>query len=131
MFVLTVCRVSHWIWLCVVIHAVYKLRANRCTVTFNCFNLWRTRRGVCPKNCLAIFPAVCVVTCVAATDWPHWESKQTNNRKPMGSYAEKWRDEHVCITHKDAQGNKTKQKGRNSMLYWNISVYRMTGNICN
>lgn len=66
--VLTVCRVSHWIRLCVVIHAVYKLRADRCTVIFNCFNLGRTRRGVCPKNCLAIFPAVRVVTCITATD---------------------------------------------------------------
>lgn len=104
LFVLTVCRVPHWIWLCVVIHAVYKLRADRCTVIFNCFNLWRTRRGICPKNCLAILPAVCMMTCVTATDWPHWGSKQTTEYL----WAPMQRDEEMSKS--DTQGCSRKWK---------------------
>lgn len=37
-------------------------------------------------------------------------NKQTNNRTSTASYAEKWRDERVCTTHKDAQGNEKKKE---------------------
>lgn len=96
--ILTVCRISHWVWLRVVVHTVYKLRANRGTVVFNCFNLWRPRRRVCPKNCLTILPTVCMMTCVTAANRPHWGDKQTGEER----WAPAQRD--ACTTHNDSHG---------------------------
>lgn len=88
--ILTVCRISHWVRLRIVVHTVYKLRANRGTVVFNCFNLRRPRRRVCPKNCLTILPTICMMTCVAAADRPHWGDKETGE--------ERWAPAQRCLS---------------------------------
>jgi len=56
-----------------------------------------------------------MMTCVTATDRPHWG--KTKNRKSMGSYTEKWRTEHVCTTHAMMLKVLLRKKRNSSILY--------------